>query len=581
MHLPSIQFSRQRRTVLGMDIGADGVRLVAADRRGGHFEVDWIEEVSLTELQGFADYDSVLAKLEDVIAPRVKGSLDVATVPPWNSARVVIEEMPAMDAARFHHAARWYFQKHAQEDMLDPVNRGIPQPSRATPDGKEVVDGIMVSLDEVMMRGLADLCQKLDLRLQWLVPSALCYPALLRAAGDREHRALFLDIGAGQSRMTLSVDGTVRLVRKLKTCANDLVRDLGDELGLDWSTANQALLAHSGLGPLADDDPDGVAARARTLIDPTLDRLAESLKGEILRSAAYVEARHGEVVDRVFLSGGLGGASGLIERLAPDLHLELAPLDPFAACATPPDLPGPARTHFALATGAAALALERRDDVNLLLADRAPATERRRATAQRRWTPRRVAALGTSVLAMAVVVGADLHQDQRIDRLETERSRLEQEQIQLRVRARELTAREDLFAIEGRVESLRALYRSRRLFTPFFTQVVACLPETARLDRISIQHANAVSDSLTDGPVPLAVHLGGRTGDVDAVGEFVVELEDLGLLSRIEVLRILERDGEQQGRWYDFEIRGEPVVPRQEEFIAAHAEAMDTPEVAR
>mgnify|MGYP006276007291 CR=1 FL=1 len=580
MHLPGIHLSRQRRTVLGMDVGADGVRLVAADRRAGRFEVDWIEEISLTELQGFADYDSVLPKLQDVIAPRVKGSVDVATVPPWNSARVVIEEMPAMDAERFHQAAHWYFQKNAQEDMLDPVNRGIPQPPRTTPDGRDVIDGIMASLDEVMMRGLADLCRKLDLRLQWLVPSALCYPALLRATGDREHRALFLDIGAGQSRMTLSIDGTVRLVRKLKPCANDLIRDLGDELQLDWPTANAALLAHSGLGALATDDPEGIAARARPVVDRALDRLAQALEGEILRSAAYVEARHGEVVDRVYLGGGLGGASGLIERLTPGVHLDLAPLDPFAACSAVPDLPAPARTHFALATGAAALALEHSDDANLLLADRAPSVERRRATQHRTWTSRRITAAATGALALATVVGVDLGQEHRVDRLEAERGRLEQEQIDLRVRAHELTAREDLFAIEGRVESLRALYRSRRLFTPFFTQVVACLPDAARLDRISIERARTTADSLDAGSVPLAVHLGGRTEDVDAVGSFVVDLEDLGLLSQIEVLRILERDDEGRERWYDFEIRGEPVVPRQEEFIAAHTGDTD-PEVAR
>jgi len=585
--MPAIHLPRRRRSVLGMDIGADGVRLIEMRKQGDGFVVDWADEISLTELQGFADYDSVAERLQSVLSTRLKSRVDVATVPPWNSARSVIEEMPVMESAQFQQAAHWYFENHPQEDMLDPVSRGIAQPPRTTVEGKSLIDGIMVSLDQVMMTGLADMCHNLELRLNWLMPTALCFPALLRAMGVGDAHTLFLDVGANQSRMTLSSEGIVRLVRKLKPAANDIVRDLSDHGELGWVQANHALLAHSGLGPLAENDEDGVAARAREIVDRGLDRLADSLRGEILRSAAYVEARHGEAVERVVLCGGLGGAPGLIERLGEDLGFPLESVDPFQDAI---DIPKAARSRYALAAGAAILALEQQEQSNLLLADHAPAPERRRATTRKAFPTRRIAAGAAAVLAFGGVFAYDALQQREIDRLEKARTHLEEEHIALKVRARELTAQEDLFEIEGRVEGLRGIYQSRRLFTPFFTQVVDCLPKEARLDHVSIQRdgrgSGETDASESASTAPLAVALRGRTNDVDAVGGFVVSLEERNLLSRIEVLRINERmsnhDTASAERWFEFELRGEPVVMRQAEFIAAHESVDDqAPEVAR
>ena len=246
-------------------------------------------------------------------------------------------------------------------------------------------------------------------------------------------------------------------------------------------------------------------------------------------------------------------------------------------------VPPAARSRFALAAGAATIALEGAEDLNLLLADRAPAPERRRATTRKVFPVRRIAAAGAAVVLLGTVATHDVTVARRLDTLESERVRLEEEQIELRVRARELTAQEDLFEIEDRIEGLRGIYQSRRLFTPFFTRVVECLPEKAHLDRVAVERAPKADED--DAVAPLAVHLRGRTRDVDTVGSFVVSLEERALLSRIEVLRITERaedeDTRQADRWFEFELRGEPVVLRQDEFIAAHETDDAAPEVAR
>ena len=51
---------RSPRAVVGMDIGTDAVRLALVERAGAGERVRWVEEISLTALQGFADYDSIV-----------------------------------------------------------------------------------------------------------------------------------------------------------------------------------------------------------------------------------------------------------------------------------------------------------------------------------------------------------------------------------------------------------------------------------------------------------------------------------------------------------------------------------------
>lgn len=569
-----------RRSVLGMDIGADGVRIAMVRSSRDGFAVEWTEEIPLTELQGFADYDSVLAKLRDVIAARVRGRVEVATVPPWNSARVVIEELPAMDSPRFAKAAAWYFSRNHHEDMLSPVDLGIAQSPRTTVEGTEVLDGMMVSMDHVMLTGLADMCQKLQLQLNWLVPAPLCFASLLGTDVSKGRQVLVLDIGAGQTRMTLSVDGNVRLVRKLKPSANEIVRSLCDELALGWEAANHALLAYSGIGPLVGNDPEGLAERARPTIEHELDRLGQQLQGEIERSAAYVQARHGDAVDGVLIAGGLGGAPRLIERLQGHTDLPLESFDPFALMGHATELPVASRPRFALAIGAAVMAIHGDVAANLLSADKAPVQERRRTQRRGSWPARRVAATAG---AAGLVLGIGAFEFRTMSQVRGSEARitaLYEERDELRVAAHELTRNADVFDLQDRIESLRDIYRDRHLFTPFFGRVVGCLPEGVQLGQILVERAMDTAapalDTTDEEPVEvsadrsftLSVTMKGRTRDVDDVGLFVVGLERDALLSQIEILRIFEGNDGTGGRWYEFELHGRPIVAQQDEILA-------------
>ena len=373
-------------------------------------------------------------------------------------------------------------------------------------------------------------------------------------------------------------------------------RSLCDELAVGWEAANHALLAYSGIGPLAADDPDGLAERAAPLIERELDRLGQLLQGEIERSAADVHARHGDGVDGVLIAGGLGGAPRLIERLSANLDFRLAAFDPFALSGRTSDLPLPSRPRFALAIGAAVMALNGDPAVNLLAADKAPVQERRRTQRGNAWPTRRIVATAAACGLLAGIGVFEVRTASRIAGSETRIDALYEERDELRMAAHELTRNADVFDLQDRIESLRGIYRSRHLFTPFFARVVDCLPEGMQLGRIMVERsADAAAPAPVDddasesngvvnekAPV-LAVAILGKSRDVDDVGLFVVALERAALLNRIEVLRILEGKDDLGGRWYEFELHGQPVVEQQDEILARADRLRSEPvvEVAR
>jgi hypothetical protein len=568
-----------------MDVGTDAVRLALVEREGRDFVVRWVHEESLTALQGFTDYDSVSSLLRRALQGRLDKHVDVATVPPWSSARVTVQEFPAMDEARFAKASVWHYQRNRVDDMDRPLHHSVAQETRTRPDGTEVMDGVMVSMDQVMLEGLEGMCSELHLRLRSVMPRPLCLVPLVEAQFGKRHAVLNVDIGSGQTRLALVVDGNVRLVRRIKPCANDVVRHICDTVGLNWEEANHALLAHSGWGPLHEDDPEGIATRAKAEAEKALDRLAKALIGEIERSIAYVEARHATPVDQVCLSGGLAGSSYLVDTLAAAIDDEVLRLDPFAGCSGKPEVEEPARTHYSLAIGAARLALSGAGARNILRSQSDVRSPARGRTHSGGW-PRRRAIAAMVATGLLLGVGAhDVLQSRRLHRLHANEVRSQQRLARLSAEADSLGNQRGLFDLADRIEALRDLYAQRQLYTPFLSRVVRSLPSEIWLTQLSLAEVTEAAPESGEAQVPDRVptighrlRIVGRSLEVDPIGQVVLDLERSHAIDRIDALKIDElKDAESGTAGFRFHIEGSPILATEE----TPSRPLPVPEVAR
>ncbi len=566
----------RKHQVLGMDIGTDAVRLALVEREGRKAVVRWVHEESLTALQGFADYDSVAPLLESVLSGRFDRRIDVATVPPWSSARVTVQEFPAMDDARFAKAATWHFQRNPVDDMVRPLHHAIPQAQRNNPEGHEVMDGVMISMDQVMVEGLEELCSGLRLRLKSLLPRALCFVPLVVEQFGTSHSLVNVDIGAGQTRLTFIVDGSVRLVRRIKPCANDVVRHICDSDGLSWEDANLALMAHSGVGPLAEDDPEGILARSQASTERFLDRLATQLTGEIERSIAYVEARHATPISQISLSGGLAGSPYLLAELSQGLSHEVVLLDPHDLSAADLEVSPGTRAHFSLAIGAATEALMGDGRRNILHSRHHSGSEGGTMPSTAGMAPRlRMAAIALGAGLVLGLGAHDLYRARHLHELVVAQERADHRLYRLSAEADSLGNQRDLFDLADRIEALRDLYDQRRLYTPFLDQVVRSLPEEVWLTQLSVREVPCEGKPAEEGPetfgspTPDPVHrirIAGRSDAVDEIGRAVLQLEQAQILDRIEVLNITEVESDRTNvARFQFEIEGIPRIPRRPE----------------
>jgi hypothetical protein len=115
----------RRNLVLGVDIGSDGVRFALLRRRGGQIRLEDAFEISLTQMQGFVDFDVVYEKIAPELEARSLPQASMATLPPWGAERLWIEEMPEMAPERFAKAAEWFFKRSDGEGLTNPVNQAI------------------------------------------------------------------------------------------------------------------------------------------------------------------------------------------------------------------------------------------------------------------------------------------------------------------------------------------------------------------------------------------------------------------------------------------------------------------------
>ncbi len=557
---------RRHRSVLGLDVGVDAARLVLVDSHGGKgHEVQWAREIDLTEFQGFADFDTVSGKIDEALRDVDLRRVDVAATPPWGSARIALEEMPAMDSEKLARASEWYFRRHLPEDMTHPVFHAIGQPSHRNAEGADVMDSVMVFMDDVIVSGVRELSTKLGGRLRWLSSQPHCFRALLAHLGQSSSNTLLLDVGAGQSRLYLFSGGSIRLARKLTPCANDVRKAVAESNGLTWQQASWAMLATSGVGPLAADDAEGLAAQAHDKIIDGFGRLADRLAGEVERSTAYLAARDRLEVDHVVLAGGISDSPAFRKALDDRVSLDCIHLDPHLG------LDAESHGHFAPALGAALSALRDDPTVNILSA----LENQTKHSISLPQTPRKWAAVAAVAGALLGVAGFDVAHTIERNRLVSESEDLESRIEDLRYEAQELTRHDDILGLEDEIQSLRDIYATRAVYTPFFGQVVDILPNDVWLTHVSIERKQKQGTALPNDDDEeeaenaardphensvLVLTLRGRGQSVESLGSLVLALERRDMLESIQVLDIHESTDTGPGR-YSFEISGEPLIP--------------------
>lgn len=331
--------NRLRRRSLGIDIGSQSIKFVAADLLAERVDVQTAGAFAIPH--GLVDNGVVTDPRRFGKAVRlqlteegVSGCATVFSIPS-NLAVLRWLNMPQLEPDELREAARFKVKRHlpfAVEDAYveasapETVDEDGQGPALIIAVRKDVVDSRAEGLESA---GLEPVGAELEAQ------------AILRVAERRlsEQSALWrdasltiIDVGATNTHMYVVQNQQLQFIRGVKFGANLVSQTVAEAMDLSPEDAD-ALLSRSETVL----NPDGVlhfcvdGLPACMRIQPALDKLTR----EFLRLLRYFRSLHPErsyagILDHVLVCGGLASLNGFSEYLEHELGLRVERARPFA-----------------------------------------------------------------------------------------------------------------------------------------------------------------------------------------------------------------------------------------------------------
>lgn len=331
--------NRFERRSLGVDIGSQAIKFVAADLVAERVDVQ--SAGSFTIPQGLVSKGVVTdpkrfgrAVRAQLLEAGVTCTSSVFSIPS-NLAVLRWLNMPRLDPDELRDAARFKVKRHLPFPVEEAYVEAAP-PEEIDEEGQGPALIIAVRRDVVDSRAEGLECAGLS-----PIGAELEAQAILRVAERRlgEQSALWrdasltiIDVGATNTHMYVVQNQQLQFIRGVKFGANLITQTVADAMGLSIESAD-ALLSR----PETVLNPDGVlhlcvdGLPACMRIQPAIERLTR----EFLRLLRYFRSLHPErsyagILDHVLVCGGLASLNGFSEYLEKELGLRVERARPFA-----------------------------------------------------------------------------------------------------------------------------------------------------------------------------------------------------------------------------------------------------------
>jgi len=318
---------RQRKTVLGIDIGTHAIRVVQVGPYRGRPAVYNFARAS-TPPGAFREHEPVDVEalgevLKDLLAERnIRRPRCVVTG--VNSRRAVLRRavFPRMSDEEFRQALKWeaenYLPIPVEEAVID-FQRLPEERDRSTPGPGRMQVLLVASYRELVERYRA-LCAAAGLELDIVEVDCLAQWRALAALNLVDARAqlttLVVDMGEEATRIALYRRGVFVTLRHLPLGGAYLTRALQDRLGVSFGTAEELKGTH------------GLISEKRADVAEVLTDALERVYEELLRLIRQLLLREGRAdpVALFFIGGGAAGLQGFSEFVT-HRHRMLAEVD--------------------------------------------------------------------------------------------------------------------------------------------------------------------------------------------------------------------------------------------------------------
>ena len=295
-------FSKERSCV-GLDIGTSAIKIARLK-----FAKDTVE------LSSF-DVESSKLELSDVLKKiRQPHASDFVNISVSGSQTVVrYANFPKMNASELKQALKFEAQKHIPFSIAE-VNLDGYILKDDLPENKMLV--LIAAVKKELVASRLKLIESAGFSANLVDMDSI---ALVNAfvfnnppADNTEHKATaLLNIGATVTNLNILEGGIPRLSRDMHIASNTFTQKVMDIFGIDFSTADNLKI-----------NPESDAEKANK-IRAAVESVLSNLATEIRTSFDYYESQNASSVSKIFLSGGGAKFSGLKEKLAHLLGIEV------------------------------------------------------------------------------------------------------------------------------------------------------------------------------------------------------------------------------------------------------------------
>lgn len=353
-------FSRQSKSVLGVDIGSSSIKIVQISKKNGHAVLETYGELALGPYTGKGVGESVTLteeKIEEAINDVLKEkevkltTLTSGVAIPFSSSLMAVIEMPNVAKkeldAMVPIEARKYVPVPISEVTLDWYV--IPKDKNSTPvndsDEKkpETQEVLIVALHNDTINKYKNIVSKTGLDVGFFEIEIF---STMRAVLDEEITPVLLaDLGASSTKLYMVERGILRASHMIERGSYDITNELSKSLGIPLSDAEVMKREKGLLGEI-----NGIALK--DVASFTLNYIFS----EADRFIASYQKKYKKDVTKVVLVGGGSALKGIVPFAKEILETEVIAGDPFAKVVTPAFLENVLKEtgpEFAVAVGAA------------------------------------------------------------------------------------------------------------------------------------------------------------------------------------------------------------------------------------
>lgn len=356
-------FSKETKSVIGVDIGTSALKVVQLRREKGRVILETYGAIALGPYAGVEigratalPADKIAEALLDVIREANVTTQDAAIAIPYSSSLVSLIKLPATVEKQLAQVvpieARKYIPVPINEVLLDWFV--VSDTKRPDPDGKIEVLLVAIHNDTIgKFRSIASTATLTPGFFEIEVFSSV------RAALDHGLAPVaVVDFGAATTKFYVVERGLIRESHIINQGSQDLTLGASRALGLTVAQAEERKRKYglSGEGPAAVPGASLPAGQAGADLKRSLELSLTPIISEIARNIASWEQRNNQTLGALVLTGGGATLRGLPELMRGKITTEVRLADPFGKTQAPAFLEAilkDAGPEFAVAVGLA------------------------------------------------------------------------------------------------------------------------------------------------------------------------------------------------------------------------------------